>query len=355
MVPVRTDPAVAIILITYDGTEYLDRLYASICRLRYPPERYSLLVIENGADRGALRWFAEHEPDVRVIVPGANTGYAGGAAIGMEESIAAGVDYIAIVTQDTILDPAWLRELVEVAERHPAAGAIQPKILRQDEHAQTVVNSWGNELHFLGVGYPGGDGTPDRPLQVRQVPYASGAGVFYRTSALKRVGVFDPAFFMYHEDSDLSWRMRLAGYDVLLAPRAVMYHNYEFKRSVDKFYYIERNRLINLLTHYRLRTLALISAALLLFEAITLGYALRQRWLGKRLTVYGFFLRKETWKYLRWKRHWVQSIRRVPDRAIAAHLTGRIEFGRLDTAVLRRVVNPLFDAYWRLVRNIIVW
>ncbi len=352
---VGTHPTVAIILVTFHGADYLERLYTSICRLRYPRERYSLLVVENGPKREAQRWFAMHAPDVRVIVPGENIGYAGGYALGMEEVIEAGVDYIGIVTQDTEIEPFWLKELVEVAERYLRAGAIQPKILRRETGGRMVIHTWGNQLHFLGVGYVGGDGLVDRPFEVRPIPYASGAGVLFRSSVLREVGLFDPALFMYHEDSDLCWRMRLADFEVLLAPRAVMYHDYGFERNAEKFYFIERNRLINLLTHYRLATLALIAPALILFEAITLLYSLREGWLWKRLTVYGFFLRPVTWKYLSQKRRQVQSIRRVPDRAIAPHLTGRIEFGLLDSWVLRRVVNPIFDRYWRSVRRLILW
>jgi len=78
-------------------------------------------------------------------------------------------------------------------------------------------------------------------------------------------------------------------------------------------------------------------------------------WLWKRLSVYGFFLKPVTWKYLSRKRRRVQSIRRVPDRAIVPHLSGRIEFGLLDSWILRRVVNPIFDRYWRFVRRLILW
>ncbi len=350
-----THPTVAIILVTYHGADYLDGLYTSKCRLRYPRERYSLLVVENGPKREAQQWFAMNAPDVRVIVPGENIGYAGGNALGMEEVIEAGVDYIGIVTQDTEIDPLWLKELVEVAERYPRAGAIQPKILRRETGGRVVIHTWGNQLHFLGVGYVGGDGLVDRPLEVRPIPYASGAGVLFRSSVLREVGLFDPAFFMYHEDSDLCWRMRLADFEVLLAPQALMYHEYDFVRNAEKLYLIERNRLINLLTHYRLRTLALIAPALILFEGITLLYALLEGWLWKRLSVYGFFLKPVTWKYLSRKRRRVQSIRRVPDRAIVQHLTGRIEFGLLDSWILRRVVNPFFDRYWRFVRRLIIW
>ncbi|HET9491998.1 MAG TPA: glycosyltransferase family 2 protein [Methylomirabilota bacterium] len=349
------DPAVAIVLVTYFGADNLDRLYASVQALRYRSERQSLIVVENGPDRDAWRWFRARAPQVRVLVPGDNIGYAGGAAAGMREALAAGVDYVAVITQDTVLDPDWLRELVAIAERHPQAGAVQPKILRTDRNGRMVINTWGNELHFLGVGFSGGDGRPDGPLEPRPVGYASGAGVLFRASALRTVGLFDPAFFMYHEDSDLSWRMRLAGYDVLLAPRARMHHDYDFGRNPDKLYYIERNRLINVLTHYRLSTLALLAPALLLFEVLMLGYAFTGGWLGRRLAVYRFFMRRSTWQYLRQKRRAVQSIRRVPDRAITVHWTARIEFPAVDSWLLRRVMNPLLRGYWLLARPLLRW
>ena len=290
-VGIGTNPTVAVILVTYNGLRYLDTLYTAIRNLRYPRERYFLLVIDNGPNHEAQQWFAANAPGVRVIVPGKNTGYAGGNAIGMEEALGAGVDYVAIVTQDTQLDAFWLQALVDVAQRYPKAGAIQPKILRRDSSGQSVIHTWGTQLHFLGVGYVGGDGLPDRALEIGPIPSASGAGVLYRANALREVGLFDATFFMYHEDVDLSWRLRLAGWEILLMPDAVMFHDYEFAPNAAKFYYLERNRLINILTHYRLRTLALIVPAFILFEALTLFYALWAGWFWKRLTVYGFFLK----------------------------------------------------------------
>jgi GT2 family glycosyltransferase len=93
-----------------------------------------------------------------VLVPGGNTGYAGGNALGMQEALAAGVDYVVIVTQDTDLAPDVLRALVDAAERHPAAGAVQPKLMRREPDGRAVIHSRGNELHYLGVGFVGGDG-----------------------------------------------------------------------------------------------------------------------------------------------------------------------------------------------------
>jgi GT2 family glycosyltransferase len=348
-------PGVAIVLVTYYDTKYLERLYASIEAQHYPRARRRLIVVENGPGRAAARWFAEHAPDAQVIVPGDNTGYAGGNALGMRGALEGDAEYVAIVTQDTYLEPGWLSALVEVAQSRPRAGAVQPKIMRRDETGAAVIHTRGNELHFLGVGFVGGDGEPDRELDVTSICYASGAGVLYRAAALRDVGVFDPALFMYHEDSDLGWRMRLAGWDVVLAPKAVMHHDYDFSRSARKFHYVERNRLVNVLTHYDGRTLALLAPALLLFEPVTMAYALKSGWLRERLGVYGYFLRPRTWRYLAAKRRAVQRLRRVPDRALAPLFTSRFNFGPLATVAVRRIVDPFFAAYWRLARRLITW
>jgi GT2 family glycosyltransferase len=350
-------PAVAVVLTTYEGGTYLDTLWPSLAAQTYPADRRRLIVVENGPARDAARWFSERVPDARVLVPGDNLGYAGGNALGIREALAAGADHVLVVTQDTRLEPGALAALVEVAEAHPAAGAVQPKLVRRDAGGRLVIHSRGNELHYLGVGFVGGDGEPDRPLDVRPIAYASGACVLYRASALRAVGAFDPALFMYHEDSDLGWRLRLAGWEALLAPAAVVHHDYDFARTgwTRKFYYVERNRLINVLTHYHAATLALLGPALLAFEPVGLLYALRSGWLRQRLAVYAFFCRPSTWRYLRVKRRAVQTLRRRPDRELARHLASRFSFGPVATPAVRLVLDPLFAGYWALVRRLIAW
>ena len=352
-----TAPAVAVVLTTYYGTKHLDRLWGSLAAQRYPPDRWRLIVVENGPDRSAARWFAERVPRAHVLVPGDNLGYAGGNALGMHEAIAGGADYVVVLTQDTHLEPEALPALVEVAEAYPSAGAVQPKLLRREADGRVVLHSRGNELHYLGVGFVGGDGEPDRRLDLGPIAYASGAAVLYRAGALREVGAFDPALFMYHEDSDLGWRLRLAGWEALLAPTAVVHHDYDFARTTwkRKFHYVERNRLVNVLTHYRAGTLALLAPALLAFEPVGLIYAAKSGWLGERLAVYGFFLRPSTWRYLAAKRRAVQALRRRPDRALVPLLSSRFAFGPVATGAVRLVLDPAFTAYWWLVRRLIAW
>jgi GT2 family glycosyltransferase len=348
-------PPVAVVLVTYYGTTYLERLWASLQAQAYPRDRWQLIVVENGPDGSAAAWLRERAPGARVLVPGGNTGYAGGNALGMQEALAAGVEYVVVVTQDTHLAPDVLRALVDVAERHPTAGAVQPKLMRRGPDGRAVIHSRGNELHYLGVGFVGGDGEPDRALAEEPIAYASGAGVLYRARALREVGLFDPALFMYHEDSDLGWRLRLAGWESVLAPGAVIYHDYDFTRTAAKFYWVERNRLINVLTHYRAATLALLAPALLAFEPVSVLYAARSGWLGQRLRVYGFFARPASWRYLRAKRRTVQALRRRRDRELLPFLASHFRFGPVATPAVRFVLDPVFAAYWRMVSRLIAW
>lgn len=352
-----TAPAVAVALVTFDGTRYLERLWTSLRGQRYPPERWWLIVVDNGPAHGAARWFGEQAPEVRVVVPGTNTGYAGGNALAAQAALAGGADYVLVVTQDTVLEPDALRALVDVAEAHPAAGAVQPKLVRRAAGGRLVIHSRGNELHYLGVGFVGGDGEADRALAVGPITYASGAAVLLRASALRVVGTFDPALFMYHEDSDLGWRLRLAGWECLLAPAAVVHHDYDFARPAwpRKWYYVERNRLINVLTHYRIATLALLAPALLGFEPVGLLYAARHGWLRERLAVYGFFARPSSWRYLAAKRRAVQALRRRRDRDLVPLFASRFAFGPVATGAVRWVLDPVFAGYWSVVRRLIAW
>ena len=76
-----TPPAVAVVLVTFHGTKYLDALWASLQAQRYPRERWQLIVVDNSPDGSAAHWFGERAPGTRVIVPGQNLGYAGGNAL----------------------------------------------------------------------------------------------------------------------------------------------------------------------------------------------------------------------------------------------------------------------------------
>jgi hypothetical protein len=84
---------------------------------------------------------------------------------------------------------------------------------------------------------------------------------------------------MYHEDTDLGWRLKLAGKKVVRVPASRVSHKYDFSRSPEKMYHLERNRWIMLRSNYRRRTIAVLSPALLLVELGISYTAWRDGWL----------------------------------------------------------------------------
>jgi GT2 family glycosyltransferase len=275
----------------------------------------------------------------------------------MRSAISQGFDFIILLNIDTVSDPSAIKELVAMAKSRPEIGAVQARLMlwRQKER----INSLGNETHYLGFGFCEGynESIKNHDLKItdsKEIFYPSGAGVLYKAETLKRIGLFDEVFWMYAEDQDLGWRVWLSGQKCVLASDAVVYHDYEFSRSVQKYYWMNRNRLLVMLKNYHLLTLLLISPAFILMELGQLFFSWRGGWLKLQLDTYAFFLKPLTWKYLLRERRHAQEIRKVKDNEIKDLFSSVIEYQEIMSAPLR-IANFIFNLYWRIIKPIIIW
>ena len=160
---------------------------------------------------------------------------------------------------------------------------------------------------------------------------------------------------MYHDDVELGWKAKLAGYRIVLAPRSVMYHKYEFSRSIRMLYYMERNRYLVMLTLYRLPTLLAVAPAMIAMEIGMYFYSIAGGWLGTKLRVSGYFLNPVNWLKIYHKRHFINGIRRKKDREIVWGFSGQVLFQEIENPVLKYIANPVFNAYWQIVKKLIWW
>jgi GT2 family glycosyltransferase len=191
-------------------------------------------------------------------------------------------------------------------------------------------------------------------MQGKEIAYPSGAAVMFTAEALRAVGLFDETLWMYNEDQDLGWRLWLAGFRCVLAPNALVYHKYEFGRSISKYYWMDRNRLIVIFKNYKLPTILVILPALLVMEAGQFLFAIKGGWLKEKLAVYKYFLTPRSWQHVIAGRRENKRLRKVPDREIIKMLSSRIEFQELDSLPLR-IANRMFTAYWQLIKHLIIW
>lgn len=364
--PSNMKPTVAIIYLAYNTSAYLERVFLSVAELDYPKEALHLIVVDNASSDGSAEWIRENVvpksekqmPRVTFFPSATNTGFAGGNNLGIDRALLEGADYVYLLNGDAKLDSAAITEAVAMAEADKSIGAVQSLVrLWQDEG---VLNATGGSVHFLGFGFARDNGRRASAEDVAgldgtDIAYASGAAVLYRSSVLREVGLLEDFYFMYHDDLELGWRIRLAGYRNVLATRSVAYHHYEFRRSIKKLYWMERARLLVFFSHLKPATLVILSPFLVALELALLAFAAKGGWLKDKLCVYLDLMRPATWKHIAEKRRFSNLIRKASDKEIVRHWTGKIEHQETSNPVVDNFANPLLSVIWTFLRLCIRW
>ena len=215
-----------------------------------------------------------------------------------------------------------------------------------------TVNSAGNPIHFTGIVWAGGHGRPlgDAPMP-GEVAVASGACLAIRMDEWCWLGGFPAEFFMYHEDVDLSVRLRMAGRTVGIEPTAVVAHDYDFSASADKWRWLERNRLAFLVRTYPSALLTLLAPALLATELALLPVAAAGGWGRQKL--------RANREVVRWlprlldERKVLQRQRTISAAEFAATLTPDLDSDLISPLVRTWPARLLLRSYWRLVRALL--
>jgi GT2 family glycosyltransferase len=300
-------------------------------------------VVDNGGGGSEIEE-ARARDSVRVLSPDANLGFAAGANLGASEARG---DVLAFVNPDTVVDPGALPRLEERL-RDPEIGIVMARLRLLDR--PELLNSSGTEIHVSGIGWAGGYGEPAESLsEVRDVPAPSGAAMAMRAETFRELGGFAEELFMYLEDLELGWRARIAGYRVIVDPAADVLHEYEFGRNPRKNYFLERNRLVFVLSAYSARLLVLLGPLLVAAELGMVVLAVKERWAGDKLAGWGWLVRNAG--AVGRLRRGTQGLRKVRDRELARYLTPVFDPKMIPVPGLLRAANPLVEWYWSLVRR----
>lgn len=217
--PAGGPPLGSIVIVSYNARRFLDELLTSVSKQAYAP--VEVLFVDNGSADGSVGFVRERFPDITVIENGENLGYGVANNVGIR---AAGGAYIFLLNTDTIITEDSISSLVEFMERHPEAGAAQSKLLLGLHGA--LIDSAGSFMTWSGLLHHHGWSDVDGPEYAREFEIFSGKGasLILRRSVIEQVGLFDDDFFLYFEESDLCWRIWLAGHTISYVPESVVYH-----------------------------------------------------------------------------------------------------------------------------------
>ena len=302
-----------------------------------------VIVVDNGGGGPEIDAAAQRAR----VIKSPNDGFGAGCNLGAQHT---GADVLVFLNPDAVARPGAVAALARALE-DPTVGVVQARLRLLDE--PELLNSSGNVLHVSGLAWPGGyRDRADELSAPREIAYASGAACAIRADVFRELGGFTEELFLYQEDLELCWRARLHGLRVLVAPEADVLHEYVLERADRrKEYFLERNRLVFLLTAYAARTLLLLAPVLLAVEVGIALLALRQGWLREKAAGWAWLARNGSW--LGRRRRAVQGLRQVPDRALAQFLTPVLDPRMLDLPAGVSAANALVSAWWRGVRVVL--
>lgn len=298
-----------------------------------------IILVDNGADRIDQR-VAPFGDVVTVIRPTHNIGFAAGANAGAAE---ANGSVLVFVNSDLVLQNGALERLRSVVQADGTAIATGCLRLRRDP---SLINSAGNPVHFTGIAWAGGFDEPAERYGARRF-VASASGGFMAVSRERwlDLGGFNPDYFMYHEDVELSLRQWMTGGRVVFVPEATAVHDYAFGRNPRKMYQLERNRLVTVITVFPASLLMRVLPALIIMELGLLALALLQGWAGEKLRSYWWLMRNAA--SLRRRRRQVQGSFTEPPDVLGALLASRIDPAGFGPVPGLGVLNAGLAAYWR--------
>jgi GT2 family glycosyltransferase len=334
-------PTLSVLIVAYENRGDLSKTLPAL--LPELGEGDELIVVENKPGDGSADLVRELAPQARIVPMGGNAGFAAGIDAG---AAAASGELLVILNPDAAPQPGFGAAIRRPWIDERGWGAWQALVADGELRS---VNSAGNPLHFTGITWAGGHGRPLDPAPpAGEVTIASGACLAIPAARWRRVGGFPAEFFLYHEDVDLSVRLRAEGHAVGIEPTAVVAHDYEFGANAEKWFWLERNRLAFLVRTYPGVLLALLAPALLATELALLAVAASGGWGRQKLRANLAFLR---WlPRLLGERREIQGRRAMSATEFASWLTPDLDSDLISPLARSLPARLLLRGYWRLVR-----
>lgn len=225
-----TATALDIILVNWNTRDLLARALSCVAATVRTP--HSCWVVDNGSADDSVAHVRAHFPDVRVM---ANTHNLGFAAANNQAILEARGRYVLLLNSDTEVQPGAIDRLVQYMDEHPDVGACGPKLLNADRSLQPSARNFYSTMGSLVENKLVAQFWRRRRSKTRfltywdhsytrEVDWVTGACLLVRMNAVRRVGLLDPAFFMYGEEIDWQMRMAKVGYPVHFVHDAEVVH-----------------------------------------------------------------------------------------------------------------------------------
>lgn len=256
----KLKPLVSIIIVNWNGLVDLKACLASLKVIAYP--NYEIIIVDNGSTDGSQKYVRDQKTGIKnltLIENKKNLGYAAGNNIGYKKAKGS---FLLLLNNDTVIESDFLSVLVQRIIEDQTIGGIQPRILQYPN--KKLIDSVGSYFIKTGFLYHYGHNKHDqRKYDQEGVIFTmKGACMLLRKSVIDAVGLFDPSYFAYFEETDLCMRIWLSGHRILYYPKAIIYHKggETFKKLQLSFvlFHSYKNRMYTYAKNFELQTAIVI-------------------------------------------------------------------------------------------------
>lgn len=219
----KSSPSLAIVIVNWNSFAVTANCLESLRAVKY--ENFTTIVVDNGSEDDSVEQFRTNFPEVTVLENQENRGFTGGNNTGIQYSLDQSFDYIMLLNNDTVVPADFAGKLVQRLEQDTTLGAVQPKIMYNQER-EVIWNAGGIfKPFFFRFKTRGLDETDQGQYDTaREIDWVTGCCFLTRRSIVEEIGLLDDKFFIYYEDSDWSFKIRRLGYKLFYEPAARVYH-----------------------------------------------------------------------------------------------------------------------------------
>lgn len=311
-------PLVSIIIINFNGLNYLKDCFESLERINYP--NWEAIVVDNGSNDGSIEFLNRYRnfKSLKVVRNSSNLGFAKPNNQGYR--VAKG-KYILLLNNDTKVNTDFLDKPVEILNNNKKIGVIQPKIFLMEKPG--YLDNTGSFMTKTGFLVHEGYLEKDSKVfdEEKKVFATKGACMLIKREVIEKVGLFDNDFFAYFEESDFCWRVWLSGYEVMYYPGSSIFHKVgATSKNMNQFsinYHSLKNRIASLIKNLEFHNLLFILIPhLIILGIITAYYLLNLKFNKVKMVITAFWWNMIHLPSVLRKRRIIQKFRVVSDKEI---------------------------------------
>lgn len=221
---------IAVVIPNWNGERRLVACLDAVYALSGKPQ---IIVVDNGSTDSSVKLIEENYPEVDLIKHTKNRGFAGGVNSGILRAKELDATFVALLNNDALPDKNWLKELANTLDSDHTLASAASLMLSADKQ---TIDSTGDFYTTWGLTFARQrDQKASQAYPESNLVFGASAGAaLYRLEALEDIGYFDENFFAYYEDTDLNFRLQLAGWKSRYNPKARVSHKWGSTSSALK-------------------------------------------------------------------------------------------------------------------------